>query len=48
MQKNEFGLLLYTIYKNLLKTDQWYKHNIHHLEENIWEIFKTLDLTVDF
>lgn len=26
MQKKEVGPLLYTIYKNLLKTDQWYKH----------------------
>ena len=48
MKKNEVGPLLYTIYKYLLKTDQWYKHNINYLEENIWGIFKTLDLTVDF
>ena len=46
MQNNEVGPLLYTIYKNLLKTDQWYKYK--SLRKSIWEIFKTLALTVDF
>ena len=47
MQNNEFGPLPYTIYKNLLKTNQRHKYDMNHLEENIWEIFQTLDLAME-